>query len=62
MIQRPIGKTGLSVSILGLGAAPLADLFREVPESQAVDTIRTALDDGMTLIDTAPKYGAGKSE
>jgi D-threo-aldose 1-dehydrogenase len=62
MIQRHLGRTGLDVSILGLGAAPLADLFREVPESQAVDTIRTALDDGITLIDTAPKYGAGKSE
>ena len=62
MIQRPVGETGLRVSILGLGAAPLANLYRDVPESQAFDTIRTALDAGLTLIDTAPRYGAGLSE
>jgi D-threo-aldose 1-dehydrogenase len=62
MITRTIGRTSLCVSILGLGAAPLANLFREVPESQAVDTVRTALEAGVTLIDTAPRYGAGLSE
>ena len=62
MIQRPVGKTGLQVSIFGLGAAPLAGLYREVPESQAAETIHTALDAGVTLIDTAPKYGSGLSE
>jgi D-threo-aldose 1-dehydrogenase len=62
MNQRPVGKTGLQVSLLGLGAAPLAGLYRNVPESQAKDTIRTALDTGLTLIDTAPRYGNGLSE
>ena len=62
MIQRSVGNTDLNVSIFGLGAAPLAGLYRDVPESQALDTIHTALDAGVTLFDTAPRYGSGLSE
>lgn len=41
-----------------LGTAFLGD----VPETQAVETIRHALASGATLLDTAPRYGAGLSE
>jgi D-threo-aldose 1-dehydrogenase len=33
-----------------------------IPEAQSVETIRAALDVGITFIDTAPLYGAGRSE
>lgn len=62
MKKRQLGETGIEVSILGLGAAPLAGLYREVPETQAIETIHAALDAGVNLIDTAPKYGMGLSE
>ena len=54
MEQRTLGKTGLSVSVLGFGAAPTAYLKSE--QQQAADMIRTLLDQGMNLIDTATSY------
>jgi len=57
-----IGRTSLRVARLGLGCAPLAGLFTDVPEDQALATVRRALALGMNLFDTAPLYGYGKSE
>ena len=57
-----VGRTGLQVSRLGLGTAPLTGKNGSIPELQSVVTIRTALAVGVTLIDTAPMYGAGRSE
>jgi D-threo-aldose 1-dehydrogenase len=42
---------------LGLGTAPLGGLYGLVPDAQAVETIRYALDHGVTFIDSAPSYG-----
>ena len=47
---------------LGLGCAPLANLYSEVDPAQAEATLRAALDAGITYFDTAPHYGAGLSE
>jgi D-threo-aldose 1-dehydrogenase len=57
-----VGRTKLQVSKLGLGTAPLTGKNGSIPEAQSVATIRAALDAGVTLIDTAPLYGAGRSE
>jgi D-threo-aldose 1-dehydrogenase len=57
-----VGRTGLQVSKLGLGTAPLTGKNGSIPEAQSVATIRAALAAGVTLIDTAPLYGAGRSE
>jgi D-threo-aldose 1-dehydrogenase len=57
-----LGKSNLLITRLGLGCGPLAGLFSDVPESQAVSTIRRALQAGVKFIDTAPLYGLGKSE
>lgn len=57
-----VGRTSLKVSLLGLGAAPLAGLYGAVPEAQAHATVRRALSAGMTFFDTAPRYGDGLSE
>jgi D-threo-aldose 1-dehydrogenase len=62
MEYRTVGKTGLDVSAIGFGAAPIAGLYREVPESEAVATIQAALDRGINYFDTAPAYGRGLSE
>ncbi len=62
MEVRPVGRTGLEVSLLGFGAAPLANLYRDVPESEAYETVYAALEQGVTYFDTAPAYGAGVSE
>ena len=59
---RRIGKTDLSVSTLGLGAASLAGIFSAVPAEQGRATVAHALDQGITYLDTAPQYGLGRSE
>ncbi len=58
LLTRTLGKTGIEVSILGLGAGPLGDLA--IDDAKAHRLVRHALDLGITLIDTAPSYGASE--
>jgi D-threo-aldose 1-dehydrogenase len=64
--RRPLGKTGLLVPPLCIGCAPLGDMPEtfayEVPEAQALATIRAALDSPIPFLDTAASYGDGESE
>ena len=57
-----IGRTGLKVSRLGLGGAPLAGLYQGVSDEQAARVVNTYLDHGLGFFDTAPLYGSGVSE
>jgi D-threo-aldose 1-dehydrogenase len=59
---REIGRTGLRVSELGLGAAPIGNLFKQMSDHDALTILTDALDQGVTYIDTAPRYGFGLSE
>src|SRR5258708_14343256 len=59
---RKIGGTGLAVTSLGLGGAPLGNLFAPIVESEAQAVIRAAWDGGVRYFDTAPHYGQGLSE
>ena len=54
--------TGVSVSRLSLGTAPLGGLFKKVSESESDSVISEALDAGIAYIDTAPLYGYGVGE
>lgn len=49
-----LGKTDLSVSQLGFGAAPIG--FLETPQSQVDKLVKLLLDEGVNLIDTAAMY------
>lgn len=49
-------------SKLGFGAAPLGNMFRDIPEEEALATVNAAWDDGIRYFDTAPFYGAGLAE
>ncbi|MGH9327096.1 MAG: aldo/keto reductase [Terriglobia bacterium] len=60
--KAPIGKTGLEVTRLGLGTAPLGGLYEDVPEARALSTVERALSLGINFLDTAPHYGHGKAE
>lgn len=42
MRTRPLGSTGLHVSLLGLGAANLGGVYGEVDEAQAIATVHRA--------------------
>jgi D-threo-aldose 1-dehydrogenase len=59
---RSIGKTTLSVTELGFGAASLGNLYQIVSDSDARETIGAAIEAGITYFDTAPYYGFGLSE
>jgi D-threo-aldose 1-dehydrogenase len=52
----------LSVTELGLGAAPLGNLYRTVSDPDSAAIVREALDGGIRYVDTAPYYGFGLSE
>ena len=58
----PLGATGVSVTRLGLGLAPLGGLFQAVGDDTATATIDAAWDAGIRFFDTAPLYGSGRSE
>lgn len=60
--KRMVGHSSIAVTQLGLGGGPVAGLFSEVSEDQAVNTIERAAALGIRLFDTAPLYGFGRSE
>lgn len=49
-------------SRLGFGAAPLGNMFRDIPEDEARATVEAAWTDGIRYYDNAPFYGAGLAE
>jgi D-threo-aldose 1-dehydrogenase len=60
--KRKLGKSDISVPMLGFGAAPLGELFEHLSEDQAQSIIRAAWDGGIRYYDTSPCYGHGLSE
>ncbi|MBT2729568.1 aldo/keto reductase [Bacillus sp. ISL-75] len=62
MQYRILGKTGIEVSVLSLGASSLGSVFRNIDETEGIRTVHTALDLGVNLIDVAPYYGLTKAE
>lgn len=54
--------TGTSRAVLGLGCAPLGNLFTAIDDDTARATVDVAWDCGIRYFDTAPHYGLGLSE
>jgi D-threo-aldose 1-dehydrogenase len=59
---RKLGNTGVELTQLGFGTAPLGELFFKVDELTAAATLQAAWDAGIRYYDTAPYYGRGLSE
>ena len=58
MKYRPLGRTGVKVSEIGLGTWAFGNnVYGGVPEADGIKTIHAAIDNGITLFDTAPQYG-----
>src|SRR5258708_26346742 len=62
MEHRQLGKTGPTVSALGLGAMGMSGMHGPEDRQESIATIRAALDAGITLIDTGDFYGMGHNE
>jgi aryl-alcohol dehydrogenase-like predicted oxidoreductase len=60
--KRVLGRTGRDVGVVGLGAWQLGGDWGEVDESDAMAVLNSAVDSGVTFIDTADVYGDGRSE
>src|SRR5258708_5357755 len=64
--KRPYGMTGLPVTSICVGCAPLGDMpetFKySVPETQALETLRAVFRGQFNFLDTAASYGDGESE
>ena len=52
----------LSLGRLGFGGAGIGNLYRAIPDGQALATVLAAWDAGIRYFDTAPHYGLGLSE
>src|SRR5699024_12702221 len=59
---RMLGHSSVPVSRIGMGGAPLGNLFHAVDQEAALETVRIAWEKGERLFDTAPHYGLGLSE
>ncbi len=63
MEQIAIGKSGVNVSRIGLGTWAIGGwMWGGTDERESIATIQSAVERGVTLIDTAPVYGFGESE
>src|SRR5260370_28182027 len=62
MEYRILGNTGLSVSYIGFGAAPLGDEYGMTDPADAERAVHLAIDQGINFFDTAPYYGRTLSE
>ncbi len=62
MKYRTLGKTGLRVSIVGLGTMVHAGHFGPMKDSESLEAIETALELGVNFIDSSDAYGAGYGE
>jgi D-threo-aldose 1-dehydrogenase len=60
--RRPLGRTGLSLTRLGLGAASIGGLFEAVSDDDAVALVERAWELGIRTFDVAPLYGYGAAE
>jgi D-threo-aldose 1-dehydrogenase len=60
--KRKLGRADVEVSELGLGTAPLGDLFDVIDEDESRELLTAAWDGGVRYFDTSPWYGLGQAE
>jgi aryl-alcohol dehydrogenase-like predicted oxidoreductase len=62
MRTRSLGSDGLSTSSLGLGCMGFSQAYGPADDEESIETLRVALELGVTLLDTAMSYGRGHNE
>lgn len=63
MQYRQLGNSNIEASVIGFGAWAIGGwMWGGADENEARDAVAAALDAGITLLDTAPMYGYGRSE
>ena len=59
---RTLGKSGVTVTVLGCGGGPLGDMYTLLDNDEEIATVETAYELGITLFDTSPFHRHGLSE
>lgn len=62
MKRNPVGGTGVEVTEIGFGGAPLGNLYTAIDDETGYAAVQAAWDGGVRYFDTAPHYGLGLSE
>ena len=62
MRYKPLGKTGIAVSVIGFGGAPLGNEFGGVDLAEGERAVHLAIERGINFFDTSPYYGRTLSE
>src|SRR3712207_8500258 len=64
MQQRTLGQDGPAISVIGYGAWEAGGGYygANPPDADLIRTMHAAFDHGVTWVDTAEAYGAGRSE
>ncbi len=62
MKTRELGRSGLQVSMVGLGCMGMSEFYGASDDAASIRTLNHALDVGMTFWDTADMYGSGANE
>jgi aryl-alcohol dehydrogenase-like predicted oxidoreductase len=62
MQQRRLGRTGPTVSALGLGCMGMSGIYGPADRQESIATIHAAFEAGVTLLDTGDFYGSGHNE
>ena len=62
MDYRELGRTGLQLSNIGYGASSLGAVFHDFDKARGLESVFTAIDQGINFIDVSPYYGHYKAE
>jgi D-threo-aldose 1-dehydrogenase len=60
--RRPVGRTGVEVTVLGMGTAAMGGLYAPVSTEASLAALEAAWVAGIRYFDTAPMYGNGRAE